>query len=205
MTTNALLERTGALRWNDGSDLNEGIERLDALREHLALLDRWQAEGAPLTYRFGMYQGEALFGAVVGQYVASLKAAFIDPTRMVLERRLKSPTDASYDNLKTYILLNNRDHLDAAREWQAERLFSSGSNSCRHPPCRGLTSGASSCRTSNSISTCPTRRDIGGDPRRHFTSSNKRVIVSRAPSRLERFYRSIRNCAGRPKIRRGRS
>lgn len=127
--TAQISESARVVAWDDGSDAAPKVESLDQLRDHVALLDKYEQEGAPYSHRWGfMYQGDKLYKPTLEQYMASLQSGFVRPTRDRLESKLKSATGANfnedYSNLKAYLLLNDKVHLadpDTAR-WEAERL-----------------------------------------------------------------------------------
>jgi type VI secretion system protein ImpL len=115
------------LTWTaEGGDAAEKVDKLDSLRGHLELLDQYEQDGAPLSHRWGMYQGDTLYKPTLDEYIAILRQGFINPTRERLENKLKSGTGAKYledyNNLKTYLLLDNAIHLQDEADWEADRL-----------------------------------------------------------------------------------
>ncbi len=91
------------------------VETLDALRLHLEMLNDWENNGPPITYGWGMYQGAKLYGPTRDQYVSSLKQGFLKPSKELLEQKVKDikgdPYLQDYNNLKTYLLLNDKTRL----------------------------------------------------------------------------------------------
>jgi len=93
------------------------VDRLNDLRAHSEMLHNWQLNGEPLTYTWGMYQGEKLDEQVRAEYVSALDEGFLKPTKDLLEEKLRGATGnpylPDYNNLKAYLLLNDKDkHLD---------------------------------------------------------------------------------------------
>ncbi|MFO0615504.1 MAG: type VI secretion system membrane subunit TssM [Polyangiaceae bacterium] len=100
--------------WNDPI---AAVSRLNELRSHSQKLHSWDTDGPPLTYTWAMYQGEKLDEQVRAQYVAELQTGFLGPTRTLIEQKLDAARGGDtygedYDNLKTYLLLGDKDgHL----------------------------------------------------------------------------------------------
>lgn len=55
------------------------VARIEPLRARLAELVRWEAEGPPLSMRFGMYQGAALLPHVRAFYARAVRRLVLDP------------------------------------------------------------------------------------------------------------------------------
>jgi type VI secretion system protein ImpL len=102
------------------------VEKLDALRSHVELLDKYEDEGPPLGYRWFMYQGGTLFPPTLDQYRESLQQGFVRPTKERLEGKLRAATGEKfrddYNNLKTYLLFDDKVHLQDEAAWETERL-----------------------------------------------------------------------------------
>ncbi|MEM1031875.1 MAG: type VI secretion system membrane subunit TssM [Myxococcota bacterium] len=103
------------------------IEKLDRLRDHVAQLDKWDEEGAPLSMRWAsMYQGDELLPPALEQYVAAIRESIILPSQQRLESELRDPRPGQYlddyNNLKAYLLLNDDVHLQTYDQWQVGRL-----------------------------------------------------------------------------------
>ncbi|MBL8721828.1 MAG: type VI secretion system membrane subunit TssM [Myxococcales bacterium] len=130
--TKAMATDASKVVWSDPSPPEQKAKRLDALLGQLRKLDNWRAKGADLDMRWGMYVGERLYPSARSVYVAQLKVGFADPTRALLDGRLKSidPASAqkgeafnrSYDDLKVYLMMSDMElsHLDVG--WVVPRL-----------------------------------------------------------------------------------
>jgi type VI secretion system protein ImpL len=123
--TGRISQEAGGIDWNDGRGAVPKIDQLDALRAHLEKLDRWNDEGPPIEYLWGMYQGETLFEPALEQYIDALKQGFVLRVKESLEKRMPG-TGANYLDeyrvLKTYLLLNDMVHIQSYDEWQTGRL-----------------------------------------------------------------------------------
>jgi type VI secretion system protein ImpL len=89
------------------------LTRLDSLRRHASTLGRWEREGAPLSYRWGLYAGSSLHGAVRAAYFETFDQLLFRRTRTSLAESLRSlpqePDEESeygeiYDALKAYLI-----------------------------------------------------------------------------------------------------
>jgi len=124
--TDAITSEAGEINWNDSKGTLGKIDKLQKLREHTEKLDRWSEDGPPFAYGWMMYQGDKLFEPTRAQYLSALDRGFVGPVKTKLEAKLKGTTGAKYindyNNLKTYILLNDREHLEEHWEWQIGRL-----------------------------------------------------------------------------------
>ncbi len=102
----------GAADWSKPTD---AVGTLDALRVHLEMLNDWENHGPPISYGWGMYQGSRLYEPTKNQYVSSLRTGFLKPSKELLEQKVKDikgdPYLQDYNNLKTYLLLNDKDRL----------------------------------------------------------------------------------------------
>ncbi len=108
-------------------DVLANIDKLDQLRDHVAQLDVWEEDGAPISMRWGsMYQGDRLLEPALQQYVAAIRQAIILPAQQKLETDLRNPQAGryldDYNNLKTYLLLDDELHLQTYDQWQVGRL-----------------------------------------------------------------------------------
>jgi type VI secretion system protein ImpL len=129
--TSRISTEAAAVKWTDGGPPVDKVEKLDSLREHAQLLDQYREEGAPVSYRWGMYQGDKLFEPTKDQYIKSLREGFVKPVRARLEDRLANSTGAKYleeyNDLKTYLLLGDeyKTHLlpEADAAWETGRLL----------------------------------------------------------------------------------
>ncbi len=124
--TKKISDNTHAIVWDDGGDPVPKIEQLDRLRSHVEQLDDWDRNGAPISMRFGMYMGPKLLDPARRQYVAALCQAFVLPAKDRLEGKLQNRRGASYietyEQLKTYLLLDKFDKLVEYREYQVQKL-----------------------------------------------------------------------------------
>jgi serine/threonine protein kinase len=111
-STQRIAAAAAAVDWTDAGDPIQKLDRLDALRAHIKVLDSYRENGPPLLYSFGMYRGDRSFKAAVDQYEASLREAFVKPTKVSLEKQLRGATGASYaedyNALKAYLLLGDQ-------------------------------------------------------------------------------------------------
>jgi type VI secretion system protein ImpL len=129
----ALVAETGQIsreaadvRWNDGTPATAKVDKLDRLRDQVMKLDTWETEGPPVSHGWFMYQGDELFQPLLGQYMKSLEEGFVRPSKQRLEEKLRAATGAKYledyNNLKTYLLLNDKAHLQEWADWETGRL-----------------------------------------------------------------------------------
>jgi len=129
--TSRVSAEAAAVKWTDGGSPLEKVDKLDKLREHAQLLDQYREEGAPVSYRWGMYQGNKLFEPTKDQYIASLREGFVKPVRARLEDRLGAASGAKYleeyNDLKTYLLLadEHKTHLlpESETAWETGKLL----------------------------------------------------------------------------------
>lgn len=125
--TERLAQEALATKWNDGGPTLDKVERLDQLRAHLEQLDAWEQSSPPWNMRWSMYQGDRLFRATLEPYVAALNLGFVGPSKERLEDDLRVTTGAKYledyQTLKSYLLLNDREHLQDELDWQSGRLL----------------------------------------------------------------------------------
>jgi type VI secretion system protein ImpL len=129
-TTSALIDDAQRIDWNDKSKTTANLARLEPFRARFHELAGWKKDGAPLSYRWGMYEGNALYDSVRDAYATVMQKAMIDPTKASLEDRLRSieanpkrtpeEFNGHYDDLKKYLMLTERDHLDV--DWAAPRV-----------------------------------------------------------------------------------
>jgi type VI secretion system protein ImpL len=89
------------------------LNRLDSLRRHASTLGQWEREGAPLSYRWGLYSGAPLHSAVRAAYFETFDQLLFRRTRTSLAESLRSlprePDEGSeygeiYDALKAYLI-----------------------------------------------------------------------------------------------------
>jgi type VI secretion system protein ImpL len=127
--TEKIARDTDAIDWEDKStDPVPKIEQLDLLRAHVEDLDFKEQNGAEIGLRWGsMYVGDDLLPKAREQYVASLCKAFVNPAKDDLEKQLterKGKRDAdTYNNLKTYLLLDDVVHIQEYRDYEIDKLL----------------------------------------------------------------------------------
>lgn len=129
-STTAIADEAERFDWSDRSKPTEMLARIEPLRARLHELETWSKDGPPLSYRWGMYAGSSLYDPVRDEYVSLLQRAMIKPVKTSLEERLRSleanpkrtPEEFNrrYDELKKYLMLTEREHLDV--EWAAPRI-----------------------------------------------------------------------------------
>jgi type VI secretion system protein ImpL len=90
------------------------LTRLDSLRHHAATLGEWERNGAPLSYRWGLYSGGPLHRAARAAYFDTFDQLLFQRTHTALEGTLRdlpaapgadSDYGASYDALKAYLVV----------------------------------------------------------------------------------------------------
>lgn len=119
---------TGAkdIVWPEPGPLGPKVDKLDRLGKRLELLYHNKVDGPPPGYGFPMYQGDTLYRPVRDQYVASLREGFLRPAKTLLANKLSRATGAryidDYNNLKTYLLLGDKIHLQENADWETGRL-----------------------------------------------------------------------------------
>ena len=123
--TRRVSQGAGLANWNEP---DKAVGTLDDLRAHLEMLNDWENHGPPISYGWGMYQGTRLFTPTKDQYVASLRTGFLKPTKELLEQKVRDikgdPYLQDYNNLKTYLLLADRDRLqdEQLEDFEANKL-----------------------------------------------------------------------------------
>lgn len=132
-STSAIAAQTALVDPADRTTLHDRILRLSELNTRLGELGAWERDGAPWSYRFGMYTGSTLRPAVRDQFAANMDVSFVRPVKRVLEERLagfyvggragdlKPEVYARYYNtLKAYLMLTEQEHLDV--DWATPLL-----------------------------------------------------------------------------------
>ena len=114
------------------------LQNLDQLRESLVQLDGYHNNGAPLMYRWGLYKGDALYGATCHAYGQRFRSLLLAPTQANIIAKLTAvqsppPPEADYNStyrpLRAYLTTTTNpekstsDFLPAALkdEWQGSR------------------------------------------------------------------------------------
>ncbi len=114
------------------------LDKLEPLRQRVAELRRWDEDGAPAAYRFGLYRGDDLLASVSTLYADVLRKDVLAPivrkTLVDLEAYAKDPEGAydpgHYSRLKLYLLLSSpREPGEPALEgklldWVVEQIVS---------------------------------------------------------------------------------
>ncbi|MBX3222278.1 MAG: type VI secretion system membrane subunit TssM [Labilithrix sp.] len=129
-TTAAVAQAAEQVDWTASGPVVEKLARVEPLRARLHELEAWRNDGPPIGYRWGMYTGSSLYEPLRAEYVAIMQRAFLRPVKGTLEDRLRSieadpkrtPDEFNrrYDDLKKYLMLTERDHLDV--DWAAPRI-----------------------------------------------------------------------------------
>lgn len=128
--TGARAEAAAAIDWNSPAPLAEKLAKLEPLRQRLHELEQWKKDGPPIGMRWGMYTGNTLYDGLKAEYIAIMQKAMIRPVKNNLEDRMRSleadpkrtPEEYNkrYDELKKYLELTEREHLDV--DWAAPRV-----------------------------------------------------------------------------------
>lgn len=128
--TGARAEAAAAIDWNAPGPLVDKLNRLEPLRQRLHELAEWKKDGPPLGMRWGMYTGDSLHDGLKQEYVAVMQKAMVRPVKNNLEDRMRSleadpkrtPEEYNrrYDELKKYLELTEREHLDV--DWAGPRV-----------------------------------------------------------------------------------
>ncbi|HVJ90954.1 MAG TPA: type VI secretion system membrane subunit TssM, partial [Labilithrix sp.] len=129
-STAAIAEAAERVDWTAGGSVVEKLARIEPLRARVQELEKWNKDGPPLGYRWGMYAGGSLLEPLRNEYVAIMQRALVRPVKNSIEDHLRSleanPKRSSeefnrrYDDLKKYLMLTEREHLDV--DWAAPRL-----------------------------------------------------------------------------------
>ncbi len=124
--TAAISDGAKNVDWQGQGSAIDKVEKLDKLRDRVELLYVNKEKGPPMGYGFPMYQGDKLYVATRDQYVDSLRRGFVLPTRDALADKLNRATGdkylEDYNNLKTYLLLDDKIHLQDNGDWEKGRL-----------------------------------------------------------------------------------
>ncbi|MCW5834343.1 MAG: type VI secretion system membrane subunit TssM [Labilithrix sp.] len=129
-TTSAVAQAAEQVDWNASGPVTDKLARVEPLRARLHELEAWRQDGPPVGYRWGMYTGSSLYAPLRDEYVSIMQRALLRPVKGTLEDRLRSieadpkrsPDEFNrrYDDLKKYLMLTEREHLDV--EWAAPRI-----------------------------------------------------------------------------------
>jgi type VI secretion system protein ImpL len=128
-TTSEIGAALQSTTWDDVAGVAQGGDRLSKAEARLRQLDGWR-EDTPVQLRWGMYSGDALYGALRDVYAASVYRALVSGARADLEDRLRALESApvrtsenfnrDFDYLKLYLMLGDAEHMDPA--WATPRL-----------------------------------------------------------------------------------
>jgi len=106
----------------DPKKVTDSLQALDQLGAHYELLETYQKEGPPWSYRFGFYSGGHLIELCQRLFAKRMWQLFADNTAMELEASLYDVTTStwgktekeaarSYDMLKAYLMVTNTKRL----------------------------------------------------------------------------------------------
>lgn len=113
------------VKWFDGGKATDKVEKLEALRMQVEKLDAYR-DDRPFSYGWFLYKGDELYRPLLQQYVATLREGFVAPSKERLEEKLRRASGAKYledyNNLKTYLLFDDREHLQTEADWETGRL-----------------------------------------------------------------------------------
>ncbi len=101
----------------------DSLKRLSKVRETLALLNGYEKEGAPFSYRAFLYKGNAIREPLHAVYYALFRRLLLQPTQQTLIEICKNPGDDKsyprysyvYNALKAYLVTTN--HYEKAGGW----------------------------------------------------------------------------------------
>jgi type VI secretion system protein ImpL len=89
----------------------DSLKRLETLRQSLETLTKYNREGAPWSYRWGLYIGNDLYPEVHKLYFADFRRLLLAPTQNILVDSMRTlpPTPGpeygpTYDSLKAYLI-----------------------------------------------------------------------------------------------------
>ena len=114
----------------------DSLQRLEKLRQSLETLTKYNREGAPLSYRWGLYIGNDLYPEVRKLYFADFRRLLLSPTQNVLVDSMRglppTPTGPeygpTYDGLRAYLVTtSNHDKSSSVlppvllNRWSANR------------------------------------------------------------------------------------
>ena len=110
----------------------DDLTKLDNLRQSLETIGRYNRDGAPLSYRWGLYVGDELYPKVRRVYFRRFFQLLFGSTQAALVSNLQtlpaspSPTDSyqyPYDSLKSY-LITTSNHDKSTKLYLAPLLYS---------------------------------------------------------------------------------
>ncbi|MGZ8212103.1 MAG: type VI secretion system membrane subunit TssM, partial [Burkholderiales bacterium] len=125
----AVSEQTAALRAAQSDDVVELLPPLRSVRD-IAATAATNADDAPMSMTFGLYQGDKLRAAADAAYRRMLQEVFLQRIAMRIEHQLRSRgqqnVELLYEGLKAYLMLSDPKHFDdkalkafVTAEWEA--------------------------------------------------------------------------------------
>jgi len=104
----------------------DSLNRLEALRQSLETLTRYEREGAPLHLRWGLYAGSQIYPDVRKLYFQRFHQLLLTPTQASMVATLKGLAGASdyeygYDTLKAYLITTSH-HNKSTQAFLASAL-----------------------------------------------------------------------------------
>lgn len=100
----AAVEAAGGLHPEHAGALSTptALSEMEPLREKLVDLDGWNEDGAPLSYRWGLYHGNAAYAALRKAYFARIQGEFLQPVVDALAADLKATLDRGLVDISTF-------------------------------------------------------------------------------------------------------
>ncbi|GAC1393879.1 MAG: type VI secretion system membrane subunit TssM [Polyangiales bacterium] len=140
-STRDIAGKAAVVKWDDGASIPEKARNITGIKSRLRQLDDWHQNGAPISMRWGMYAGNALYEPLRNEYLGILDRGLRAPTQRSIEDYLRSidPTSArrpeiynfAYEKLKLYLMMTDQAHLDT--EWAAPKLTKAWAAALRKP------------------------------------------------------------------------
>lgn len=119
-----------AVPWGNAEPARPKVATLDEARKYLMELDRYRDEGPPISLRWGMYEGDVVYGGLRDAYVGHLHRGMVGPAQKQLDFDLaaigmaagvqSSQYGKMYDRVKLYVMLTHPVHLDV--DWAVAQL-----------------------------------------------------------------------------------
>src|SRR5258708_845186 len=109
----------------------EQLRQLERLRATLVTLETNQKDGAPLSYRWGLYNGDRLYPEARRVYFSYFRRLLLDSTQKALMTTLRQlperagqadPYLEPYEALKAYLIITDR-HDKSTKEFLAPVLL----------------------------------------------------------------------------------
>jgi type VI secretion system protein ImpL len=139
--TSELGRTAKAVNFRGEGGARENVAKLTPVLAQVKKLDTWEEEGPPFSLRWGMYEGDTLYPALLDAYVGTLDQGLARPSQELLESRLRalgmmqsvpsSQYAARYNELKLYLMLTNVERLDV--EWAGPHLTDAWASALRDP------------------------------------------------------------------------